>query len=680
MAEKTLFNATTKPTEEDISLVEKKEPSMEARMYKPEVDTKELLQELQKRFRYMDDSRPDEDWDIRLAQFYAAVYPREDGLANTNLPIEFAVIRSKKADLQSSKTIVELQPTEEDDIPKRELMQEIWDYVWLESDTEKEITKAWDTALIFGTCPWFEGIRKEIFTRYEPVYHKDGTIEKKKVVYEKSWLTGYPLDIRDVWMDPVPDIEYAADCFIAERNLTREQIEGLKQDPNFDAAAIDAYLAKCNPKMYGAQNSHQSHTFSTREEQQRSTKTSYTLFHYYNKQKGLYIVVDEDIGFVLRNGANPFPHGELPISFLIDIPRYNEMYGIGECELLESTKYERNMIRNQMLDMAKFSNTANLLVGSGIELERQELIGGIARIWNVDGDLNQARFLNPPSQDSSLANMDELLRSDAVWISGIDINALAGSPTKTAFEARLQEQTKLKGVMVTMRQFDYFMTRVARQRLANIQAFLPITTGKKILGKEMGEKLEGKTRNRRISFADKQLVPINGVDVKTGKLKEIGQKLEHEEGSIALLELKPSLLRNNFDVSVRTPTTTPILRELDRQNLQDVMNSLMQIAQTPQGQEILSMFDFEQYYEDLIKERGFDPNKYMKQEAQEAKMKKLRQELLQDMPAPPMTKSPRPQNPRNPMQQSPQGQPGQLGTQGMLRPATPTQERPQLPV
>lgn len=621
-------NKQTKPTQE-ISLYESQEDlldNLKVDMFEDDEDKSKTLKYLSKEFRDMDDSRPDEHWDLYIQQMNAEVSVGEDGLANVNLPIEEATVRNKLADMDSTKSVVELLPTEQDDVYKRELYREIWGFVWNEANTDKEITKWKMGALIFGASWWFEGLHQEIYTRYEPVYGDDGKVTSKPVTEKRSWLRGKTLDIRDVWVTPASDIDDVKACFIREE-LTVEQIKGLKEDPNYNVDEIDRLLSTSRKSPRGTAAQSQTYSFQTNEELGDVYDQVIIVMHYYNEEKGIYIVTDENFKYMLREGVNPYPHGQIPLTLLIDHPKYQELYGKGECELLQSTKYERNMIRNQIIDYARSSNVFNLVIGEDAVFEGAEMVNGVAQIWNVSGNAGNTNFMKPPSQDGGLYRVEEMLKDDCTWMTGIDNNSLVGSPSKTAFEARLQEQTKLKGIMVTMKQFDFALTRMARQRLANIQAFLPFTTGKKILGERRDDK-----KYRTIALQNRRRKPIKGLDGIDLVDKSIG--FEKEEGSVEFLELKPSLIKSNLDIVVSTPTTTPILKELDRLDMREVFTSLMEMAQTEEGAKVVSEFEFNQYYRDMMKQKGFDPDKYMKPKPEDTKIKQMRKNIMGGIPQP----------------------------------------------
>jgi hypothetical protein len=391
-------------------------------------------------------------------------------------------------------------------------------------------------------------------------------------------------------------------------------LEGLENDPNYKN--IDEAI-QCG---YGDDKRGQ--VYQNIEEMQRETsRTKYTIYNYYNKAKGMYLVtVNQKV--IIREGAIPFAHGDLPFSILVDNKNPRQIYGRGECELLESTKYERNEIRNQIVDMVRQANNVKLFTGSGMSMQSGGFIDNTTQVIKFDGDLSQFQYMKQPSQDSNIYNVEELLRNDATWITGIDNNSLVGAPTRTAFEARLQEQTKLKGISVSLKLADFFFTRMARQRLANIQFWLPITTGRKICGK---------STFRTIPLSGKEKSPINRyVD---GEVKQAGYTFKQKDDFTDFLELTPSLIQSNLDISITTPSTTSVLKELDRAELQEVFASVMEVAQL--NPDILKTFDLKEYLTERIKQAGRNPDDYFNNDNNSSRnIKDIRSEVLGDLPLP----------------------------------------------
>lgn len=594
------------------------------RLYMEDEDNKKTSSFLQGCFTNADSSRPDNDWDICYYQWESEVLYTEDGKANINLAIEKAVIRNKLADMNSMKTMVNFLPTEEDDIYKVDLTKVLWNFTAAESDLEYQLSKHKRQALVFGSSPWLEGVKKEISTRYEPTINEEGKINGEIKTVIQSYIEGHSLDIRDVWFDPVPDWKDAQYVFWIQRGLLYEDIEALKLDPNYDAEAIDCLLDEMSTNNRST-TTNGSRPFTTLEEEQDSTKMKYDLMHFVHKKKGIYIVSDCTFQHIIRNGVSPYPHRELPITMLVDHRDLFSMYGYGECRLLRSTKYERNEIRNQILDGVRIGNTMNLLVGESVSFEGNETIGGIMNVWNVKGNSNDAKFLQSPQINSGLFNVDTMLQSDATWLTSIDVNSLAGSPTKTAFEAGLQEQTKLKGIAECVREFDFWYRDFARQRVKNIQFFMPTTTGKAILGEENMEKY------RTIAIKDKAKRALYKID-KKGEPKPAGFTFDDEEDNTEFFQLTPDLIASSCDVSVETQTTTPILRDVRSHQAGELIQKIINTAQTPEGAALVKDYDLKKLLDREFTDIGFDPDEFTKEQPEGDEKEKIGAEVIADLP------------------------------------------------
>ncbi len=639
----------TKPAKKEIKLVptdEELRKQMTVKLYPTSENDDKTNGFLDKQFQKAEESRPDRDWATRQLQFEAQTLWNDDNTAETNLPIEFATIRNKMADEESQKPIFTFVPVEKDDVNKVDVTKELWDFVWTEADTDKEVTTHKLSKNIFGTGIWFEGMHKEIKTEFLPKVDDEGVVTGEAKLTTLSWLKGFALDIRDVYIDPVHDLEVATYCFIYQRNVSKETLENLKNDKNYISEKIDEAIQK------GSVQQNDKKVFVTKEETETNDEQpeKWTLEHYYNKEKGIYIVRTTD-KIIIREGVIPFAHGELPISIEVDHQNPFSMYGRGECELLESTKYERNVQRNMMIDRSRRSNDVKVALGAGLSLEEQGFIDDVTQVMSFDGDMSQFQYLKPPPADNTLQAIDDILRSDATWITGIDINSLTGVQTKTAFEARLQEQTKLKGIAVSLRQSDYFFVRMARQRLANIQLWLPITTGRKILGT---------SKFRTIPLVDKQKEQIMGLD-KDNKAEEVGVKFIDKEGVTEFLQLTPKMIRSNMDVQVTTPSTTSILKDLNSLELQDLSRLILEIA--PFKPDVMETFDFDMLIEERIQAIGKNPSDFIGKAGDQKAIQDTRKEVLEDVPLPPKVPGQPEREQLNPVLENPEAAPDQLTQQ-----------------
>jgi len=613
-----LYNTEEKPTDKPIPYSD--QFIKEADERKEEVDEENdtfLLGVIQAKLR-QNWNRPKENkWADFETQYEAATNFNDDGSADVNRPIERATVRNKMADELSMKPIITLKPQEPSDIYKVDVLKKLWDFVWVESDTDKNLIDVIQCKNIFGTGWWYEGLHTERFTRYVPEIQKDGTVIQTKKEEERSWLKGYALDLRDVWVDPVSDIDLAEWCFIRDREFDKEMLKQLKNDPNY--INIDEALEWTN-------TTNQAPEFTTETERTRNAANNqkYCRWFYFCYSKGQMIEaigsVSGTMGVIIRRGANPYAHGQLPVSPLVDHKNYKEIYGTGECELLETSKYEINSIENQIIDYARESNTVNFAIGDGVTFKDSELIGGVMRIWNFKGDVRNTQMIKPPSMDSGLNVVREMLENNATVDTGIDNKILMGSPTDTAYQAKLQEQAKLKGINVSMKNLDIFYQRIFRQRLANIQQFMPTTTGRRIVGN---------SAYRTIPVEDTQIEePKNVVKNTIGNIP----KMTPKDGITSFLEIKPSMIKNNMDIAVETPTTSPILRELEKEDKRNAIKETLELASA--NPEIFQELNIRNIIRESITDYDIDPDRIMKSKEKQD-TKDVRQAVLDKLPQPP---------------------------------------------
>jgi hypothetical protein len=509
----------------------------------------------------MHQGRPDEEWQTFIDQWEADWYPRQDGLSDVKYPLVSTTIRNKLADELSVPANITFTPTGKDDFDKIEITQVVWNHVWRLANTDREITKAMMGRSIFGTYVWFEGLENTTRFIQEPVSvseKEELKFEKKKLV--NSRLVGRAVDVRKFWIDSTADLDDAEDC-IEEEIVSMAKIEEWKNNPNFKN--LEKVIAYNSEQMNGDKA-------TTNEEKTRSsnTKPMVTLWHYWNKVKDEYIVVANK-SVEIRRHPIPYAHKELPYSVLKDETVLGSIYGRGVAKRLQNTAAEIQSARNIMMDGMRMSSTTNLLMGENISVDSVENVFG-GNIWNVSGNMNELKELQIANKNTAPQNINNLLMEDATIISGIDNRALVGSPQRTAFEVRVQEQTKLKGISLGLKNMDYWMERWASQRLKNIQQFFTKTYADQIVGEND-------------SFVPTGVaVPIENKQMKKIILKK-GHKIQLEEGKgFGILELSGDDLRSSLGVKIKTRSTTPILESIRAENVNNFLNNLTQIVQIKQ--------------------------------------------------------------------------------------------------
>lgn len=594
----------------------------------------ERVSQIIERQSIMDRARPDDEWQLFIDQWEADWYPRADGLSDVKYPLTSTTIRNKLADELSVPANITFSPTGRDDFDKIDITQIVWNHVWRMAKTDEEITKAMMGRSIFGTYVWFEGLETTSRFIQEPVEvdeEKELKFEKKKLI--NSRLVGRAVDVRKFWIDPVADFEDAEDC-IEEEIVSLAKIEEWKNNQNYKN--LDKVIA-----IFNEQASSDNATTNEEEIRTSNTKPMVILWHYWNKVKDEYVVVANK-SVEIRRHPIPYAHKELPYSVLRDETVLGSIYGRGVAKRLQNTTAEIQSTRNILMDGLRMSSTTNLLMGENISVDSVENVFG-GNIWNVSGNMNELKELQIAQKGGQPQNINSLLMEDATIISGIDNRALVGAPQRTAFEVRVQEQTKLKGISLGLKNMDYWMERWASQRLKNIQQFFTKTYANQIVGENE-------------SFTPSSVsIPVENKKVNKIVTKK-GQKLKIEEGKgMDILELSGDDLRSNLGVKIKTRSTTPILESIRAENVNNFLNNLTQIVQLKtlamQTQDDkLKMLDVDKLVSRSAVDNGLSPEDLFGKPT--TSHKDIVAEIMKDIPMPPKP-------PMTP-QRTPQGIPGML--------------------
>lgn len=596
MAEiQTFGGGKSKPTDETLNVNIRGERLEDPEPTPPETQTVEeqdRISQILERWRLMDNGRPDTEWQLFLDQFESNYAPRADGLSDAKLPVCSTTIKNKMADELSSIPLISFIPTGKDDIDKIDITQATWNHVWKEAKTVKETIKWVLAKNLYGTGIWFEGLHTEDSIIYDPTgVDNDGNVTFTKKKRSTSTLAGRNVDPRNFWIDPVDDIDKAEDC-IEQDFITMAKLEELAMNPAYkNIDKVIATMANPEDEMPGL----------TTDEQQRAgaSKNLVRRWRYWNKPLDQFIII-MNTNVEVFNSHNPYGHKQLPYTVVPDDLVLNTMYGRGVAKKVQNTTAELQSTRNILIDGMKMSSTTNLLVGQDIAIPSVEAVFG-GNMWSVDGDANQIKELNIRDKSSVALNINTILMDDLTIWTGVDNRSLVGSPTKTAFEARLQEQTKLKGVAVNMMNVDIAMERWSNQRLSNIKQFFTRTYVDKLMG------------TNEVSNQTSKIVPLENKKVKKTELKNKKTKISlQNKPGFDMLELTGDELRSGLMVKVQTRTTTPILESIKNESMNTVLTQMAQLAQIKQlgietNDETLSKIDSKKWVDQIITDNNLAP-------------------------------------------------------------------------
>ena len=230
-----------------------------------------------------------------------------------------------------------------------------------------------------------------------------------------------------------------------------------------------------------------------------------------------------------------------------------------------------------IMEWVKRSNNEIFALGNDLEFDGQEFnfnntilrfTGQLA--WNF-----KHISWNTPNQ-AVFSYLQELYKDVAIF-SGIDITALMGSWSKTAYQTAVQQEIYTKRVNNSLSLRDIAYERIANIHMANLKMYFPRKMVRELI--EIWE--EWKATYPKI---------------KLEKEKEVGEELiGSKEDNV--FEVKPDKIRWDFKISVRTNFNQPTLNVEQRENLMQWLNAIMQVEQMAAQSK-----DIEQNKEALIKE------------------------------------------------------------------------------
>lgn len=156
-------------------------------------------------------------------------------------------------------------------------------------------------------------------------------------------------------------------------------------------------------------------------------------------------IVPEFGNLVIREIENPYFHGELPITYAVDYPYPNELYGMGEIEPIERLQRAINAVLNLRLDNVQLTLNTMWKVRKGADVDMDSLLsrpGNIIQTADMDA-VNPIQI--PDVTGSTFVNTMTYLTSALQNGSGITdftvgLNNSSNTVNQTATGVRLIQQ------------------------------------------------------------------------------------------------------------------------------------------------------------------------------------------------------------------------------------------------
>lgn len=369
-----------------------------------------------------------ETW-YKLYRSYVAApdWPFETALF---IPLIFSTIESFLPRMVAQRPRLVVEARNDEDMPTanvhRQLLEYQWDFLGMNIKLLELVKNALIQGTAWGKVSWATKTRTRSFRqRTEDEFGNPVTIEGEQelVVYDDP-VVDIP-DLEDIYPDP--DGRDVDSCrFIIHR--MKMQWHELDEAANpvsegglgWDREAVNK-LKDIRHKLAKEEldrqkrNRREFTTGQSTPDKAGAHFWEFDVLEYWEDDRLAVVVLEPEI--ILFNGVNPYWHGKKPFIRLVDNVLPNELYGVGEAEILESLNLELNTMHNMRLENVKRDVMQMYLVnvnspawGMNLKFKPQGII--------PVNDPNDVTPLFHPGQKAASYREEDMLRLWAQLTSG----------------------------------------------------------------------------------------------------------------------------------------------------------------------------------------------------------------------------------------------------------------------
>lgn len=499
------------------------------------------------------------------SQFESPIYENDDWTANSNIPIEKALMSNLEWELWENFEF-KVEPNGKVAIDNMEPIKIIIDETIKIDNTHEKMQYARHMKGKYWYCVWFEWVIEEVKQIKKPKYN----------VWE-WYLSSWKYDIeyytkRHLWGRVVKPFDFFLDDRAVYWHKDAEdciEIESIGIDAFRERFCIKTstwYKSK-DPYKYTeyVQPWHLNIQWSEYTFKDDTQINTVTLFHYYNKILDLY-VISANLQYPIYSWPNPYPSKELPY-FIWPLNIDDKWsWGYWLCQQTQSARIYINRLDEAIMDQAYRNANKPLLVWNWVTFDWQELIYEWWTLIPIDWSINEVRELDvsPVSRATFEVKADKM--KEIAMVTGLDPEANFSQRASTAFQAGIQEQVKNKRMAWMIRLQDYWLSDILNFRLQNIQRFYTRLSASKII--DWVESNE----NPSITIKDSNIKRN-----KDGKLIITPEKWIYSN-----FEVKEDDIRWSFRISIVTNSTRPVLKEIEKEDslrYLEAITQLMGVAQ-----------------------------------------------------------------------------------------------------
>ena len=467
-------------------------------------------------------------------------------------PRVFRVVETVTPRMVSNEPEGSFYPQEEGDMGVSHILNALIKYDWRRAEMFPKLVAFVKSMLIFGTSfgRVFYDYQECERTRMVPQQSEGGMIwsptNNEKIKYTEYDGPNFEvLNIYDCFPDPNAYDIHSMRWFIYRRFRTIDELEkeNNKKGGNFyenldKLKELVKAKSKGNKKGYRPEDlqfrEHRRVMLSTEEKLgEDESNPDIVIVRRFTKDRWTDYCPEYDL--VIRDGDNPYFHGELPIVYGVDYLYPGELYGMGEIEPIERVQRAINAVLNQRLDNVQFTLNTMWKVKKGSGVDMHTLVSSPGNVVTTS-DMSAVEPIQIPDvTGATFVQTMNYLTSSLQNGSGITdytsgINSTSNIANKTATGTRLIQQEANAQFKLKVQMFSYMVI----QRIANQFKDLRIqyTTEPQLLrviGQEAIKYLKDNTKMATTSMDGQPIMP--GEDT-IGKLNIV-------DNNFAFLRLLP---------------------------------------------------------------------------------------------------------------------------------------------
>lgn len=572
------------------------------------------------RFIAMRDSKDRQDseknWDRWEKQWEGYRVPQresgqEEWMSNHVVPMTLSIVETALAEMTRQNFRPMVLPWGREDVPKAKVMEHIWDFIWSISGGDLTMYGIIKDLLMYGTAIGQEYYLKDRrMVKESKIDLKGRETTKEKEIFDYDDCMLEQVKLQDFYVD-----EFARGFSgpYAARDCIRRYIMNIDDfHVMYDGSQWDQFG---NAKFVKEGGNTDYYEFFQPPTGWTDTKKVEVLHYWSIKPNDRFVIVANDV--VVRDGANPYKHKQLPFARAVDVKRPHRFYAKGQPEILESVQNEADTLRRMIIDRNHLDIDKMFFVSNRLGLSDEDLIARPHGMIPTD-DVNSAKAVEygdiPRSVEMSLDKLGE----DSVIATGIDPRSQSLPQAGTATEASMLKDATLR--RITMKLWlmrKEFLPRIGMLRASNVIQFYSQPKLEDIIGKAGTEQYKEECarlqqaglldtdeegNKKKISYRS---IPIKGKKLSMGAGGQLG---EEKAKGYSFFELKPDYFipeRGGYWFKFESGENLDESKPLQQQKDLEMFDRFSKIAlEVPNSYDIMKLGDM------ILEDYGKNPDDF----------------------------------------------------------------------